>query len=507
MGVAIIAMGYDSSLYEKLLYRKQYILLPYTIKGPEGWKTYGVHKDRFVLHTHPELEMALAEDEKRRVVLLGYILDWQNPESGNLDILRMLLRENKDFDSFLEATYNLGGRFMLIYEDGECCRLYMDAAGQMEAFFYNGRKGLTCGAQLPIMNQYIGLEKNADKGVQEFYMSEDFIKSNMQWVGEDTIYSDVKEIRANFYLDIAEGKTVRYWPKEPLKKRSLGAASEMACWMLKGFMDAISRRSKLVMPVTAGWDSRLLLSASKNIRDRVTYYIIRAPWMDDDHVDIRVPRRLFEELGIPFKVINAGEEVDADFARAFRDSTAYPIESNLPGIYNVFYKQFPGMVNISSHVSETIRNYRGSIVSPSGKQFSTHIGYDGNNEYAARMCDVWLKKNSELAKEMNIDLLSLFYWEEGIRWDASHRTQADIAIEEYSPFSCRNLLTMMLSVNDSYRNRYNCTLYRRMIEIMWPEVLYEPINPSFKNNVKGFLVSMDKFYVANRFIKRLETKK
>lgn len=495
--------GYDKLLYERLIYRKQYIIMPYTIDGPSEWKTYGIRNDRLVLHVHPELEVTIADDEKRKIVLLGYVLDWQNPEYGNGDILRMLLRENRDFDSFIEATFSLGGRFVMIYEDDKCCRIYNDAAGQMELYYHKGSKGLACATQLPIMKRYMELEMNTDKGVQEFYESEDFANSLRQWVGEDTIYKATRRLSPNFYLDLIEGEVVRYWPLKPLRKRSRQASSEMACWMLKGFMNAISRRGKLIIPVTAGWDSRLVLAATKDIRDRVTYYIIKYPWMDDESKEMTIPRNMFEELGIPFKVLNPGAEADLDFSRAYMDNTAYPIAENIPGAYNIFYRMFNDRINITSQVSEVVRNYCGTIKSPNGKLFSTFIGYEGNNDYVVRMCDKWINKNSKLAKEMNIDLLSLFIWEEGLGWEASQRSQADIAIEEYSPFSCRNLLEMLLSVNDSYRNKYNCSLYRSMIEIMWPEVLGEPVKPSFKNTLNGALVSMDMLYSAKKIFKKL----
>jgi len=496
----------DNSEYKNLIYRKQFIIMPCKAEGPSGWKTCGICNERLVLHAHPDLQVTQIDDEKRRILLLGYMLDWQNPGLGNHDILSMLVSGNGDFKSFLEATFNLGGRFVIIYEDSTCSRLFHDATGQMEVYRYCGDKGVACAAQLPIMKKYLDLEDNTAEGVQEFYKSEDFKNAKMQWVGEDTIYKDTKELRPNFYLDLMDGSAVRYWPMEPLGLISVESASEMACRMLKGFLDAISRRSKVVLPVTAGWDSRLMLSATKDIRDRMTYYIIKFPGMDEDHVDIRVPKSLFEKIQVPFNVIDASGEVDDDFRRVFIENTAYPKLSNLPGVYNVFHKIFNDNVNISSQVSETVRNYRGTIKSPSGRLFSTRVGYDGNNKYAARMCDIWLEQNAGVAKEMNIDLLALFTWEEGMSWEASHRSETNISIEEYAPFSCRNLLTVMLSVNDSYRNKYNCTLYRKMMEMMWPEVLYEPINPSLRNNVKGFLISMDKFYATKKLIKNVDWK-
>ena len=489
--------------YKKLLYRKQFLLTSRDIEGLYSWKRHEICNGEKKLYVHPDLDCTVIEQGHRRLVFLGYIFDWQNPEYGNDKILGRIFEENEYFDDLLRATFEYSGRFAAIYEDEDICSMFHDAGGQREVYYHVGENGVSCASQLPIMEKFLEVEQTDNEQALALYGSDAFIRSKKQWVGEETIYKGVKALRPNFYLDISGGKAVRYWPKEPLEGRSLEWASEKGARMLKGFLKAANMRNNIMMPVTAGWDSRMLLAASRDISDEVKYFIIKFPWMDKSHEDIAVPKRLMSRLGKSFEIVESGENVDEGFQDVFCQNTAYCRTENLVGIYNVFYKKYPEYMSISSHVSEVIRNYRGSIKSPNGKAFSIEVGYKEGNDYAEKMCQAWIDKNIQFTREMNIDPFVLFYWEEGLIWEASHRTETDIAIEEYCPFSCRTLLEMFASVDHSYRNKYTCPLYKRIMEKLWPHVVSEPINPSFKNTVKGILVSMDWFYMVKRFMRKL----
>ena len=54
--------------------------------------------------------------------------------------------------------------------------------------------------------------------------------------------------------------------------------------ILKGFIEAISKRNKIKMAVTAGYDSRVLFLASLGVKCK--YYVSRHTNMNDKHHDI-----------------------------------------------------------------------------------------------------------------------------------------------------------------------------------------------------------------------------
>ena len=495
--------------YDKLLFRKQFMLTAKKIEGLPGWKRYNVCFGQKTLYVHPDLEVSVEEGHGKRVILLGYMLDWQSPNQGNGDIIRRILMHSKDFMGFVESTYDIGGRFAVIYEDEHGCNMFHDAGGQREVYYHLGEHGISCAAQLPILASFLDVTQNTGAGIQELYHSDVFLDFKKQWVGEDTIYKATKSLRPNHYISVESGEVKRYWPLKPLGKVGIEYAVENASEMLEGFLKAAALRKGLLIPVTAGWDSRILLAASREIRDKVMYYVIKFPHMEYSHMDIEIPRRLLEKLGLEFHVIEAPEHVDERFAEIFRSNTAYCKEENLAGIYNVFFEKFPERINVSSQVSEVIRSYRGNTKKYRDEFYSTCVAYGGrdeyyNNEYVKRTSGKWIEDNMGLSQDMNVDPFSLFYWEAWLGWEASQRSETDIATEEYTPFSCRRLMAMLLSVKPSYRNKYSCGLYKRLMEKMWPQVLLEPINPSIKRNIKGMLVALDMLYPARKVFRRMK---
>jgi len=498
--------------YNRLVFRRQFLLTAKKIDGLADWNRHSVCSGEKILYVHPDLEVTVEETEGRRVVLMGFLLDWQNPELGNADIIRRLLEESEDFMGIVESTYELGGRFAIIYEDDLGCRIFHDAGGQREVYYHLGKHGVSCASNLPIIKAYLDAVENPDEDIQKLYNSQVFLRFKKQWVGAETIYKDTRYLKPNHALDVKSGEVNRYWPLAPLESKPVDEVVEKASDMLKGFMKAASLRKKIMLPVTAGWDSRLLLAASREISDSVIYFVIKFLRTGDEqmnYMDVEIPRRLLEKLGLEFHVIEASKDVDERFGRIFMENTAYSKESILPGIYKVFYCMFPDNLNISSHISEVIRNYKGDCKKHREKFYETCVEYDYkgdyyDNKYVKRTCENWIKEQLNFSEKMNIYPPSLMYWEEWLGWEASHRSETDIAIEEYAIMSCRNLMALLLSVPKEERNAYDCSLYKKLMKHMWPEVLLEPINPSFKRHVKGALVSTDWYYKMRTIFKNMK---
>jgi hypothetical protein len=61
-------------------------------------------------------------------------------------------------------------------------------------------------------------------------------------------------------------------------------------------MKAAHIRFKLALSITAGYDTRLLLAASKEISKDIMIYSQMTPGMDEKHYDIWVPVALLSDL-------------------------------------------------------------------------------------------------------------------------------------------------------------------------------------------------------------------
>ena len=100
----------------------------------------------------------------------------------------------------------------------------------------------------------------------------------------------------------------------------------------------------------------------------------------------------------------------------------------------------------------------------------------GNNEFAVRHFSEWLQ---DTADPYNVPVLDLLAWEHLFgSWLAAVQMEYDYAWRDFfTPFSCRALLLCLLSTDERYRTRPEFSAFRKLIEMMWPELLDEPFNP------------------------------
>ena len=112
----------------------------------------------------------------------------------------------------------------------------------------------------------------------------------------------------NKYIDLLLKKIVRYWPVKESeikpKKIPIDDVVNICSQMIQGFLESANKRYKLMIPVTAGNESRLLLAASKNIKNDVFYYINKTKDMSDSHNDIRIPKKLLGKINLKFHIID-----------------------------------------------------------------------------------------------------------------------------------------------------------------------------------------------------------
>ncbi|WFO15294.1 hypothetical protein M601_015900 [Cellulophaga baltica 4] len=99
-------------------------------------------------------------------------------------------------------------------------------------------------------------------------------------------------------------------------------------------------------------------------------------------------------------------------------------------------------------------------------------------------------KDSNTNKGYNI--LDLFHWEVSTgSWQSQSQLEWDLVHDTFTPFNNRELLDLMLHIDTKYRSKPNYTLYKDTMNMLWPEVLLEPINPlDTKSEVKQLLKSI-----------------
>lgn len=115
------------------------------------------------------------------------------------------------------------------------------------------------------------------------------------------------------------------------------------------------------------------------------------------------------------------------------------------------------------------------------------------------LVDKWLKEKKDFARDKNLDLMKLFYWEMRMpNWGSQYQQEADLAMEEFAPFNNREIILRLLdlSKNKDYKDVFDDIIY-----YLAPKLLAFPINP---RNKKEKLMDMVKNNVSKRSWERIK---
>lgn len=477
-------------LQDKLLFRRQFILSSQEFEPFEQWNHIELDHG-FFLSAHPDLALTVVKNNKFKLILLGFILDPFSPEMSNRDILDDLVSRIDGWDGLISNKEKYSGRWVMIYQDDTRINLLHDPCGQRQVYYHLRGEGIICGSDTAIINYFFHLQPDPSPELKKFITSDSFRLNENKWIGDGTVYLYTKHLMPNYYLNLLERKTTRYWPTVPLKPIGLYEGVKAGSDILVGTLQAASKRQKLAVAVTAGWDSRILLAASKSIRKEITYYVSVNGADYENDPDFYVPYNLFRKLGLPFNIQECNEvfpdELEKIYLKNIKAARLHLKKSKF------IYKHLLESQNktiINGNACEIFRiipylrpiRYRKHTAVHLAKEFLA----SPDLPYVEYHLDSWLQNMSLLCTKNHLDLYGMINWEQRIgNWGALYPAEQDIAVDQLSPFNNRLLIRLMMSVDLKYRIFPNYLLFKNMIKSLWPELLSEPINPkTFRGSLR-----------------------
>jgi hypothetical protein len=466
------------TLMDRLLYRRQFLLTRNPIEKLDDWNRLQV--GQYCLHVHPDLQLTVVKDSTKTLTLLGYLFDPDRYQSSNQEILQNILDVTEDFGSFILALKAYVGRYAVFYQDRVSLTLVQDALALREVYYCLRENEIVCGSQPNLLVNFSQpkIKESSDPEVLDFVQNHlPHIRRGRLWVGDGTPFDEIKHLLPNHYLDLQRMESLRYWPNSQLQKIELDEAVPKCASFLQGALKAAALRYPLMLAVTSGEDSRSLLAASKEISDSVYFFINKHNNLTEQNPDIKVPKELFGRIGIPFNVHNYSREVPEEFKQIFLKNTFYAEERLLPVIYNVYHKQHNEKLNVLG-VGEVGRTKFFDAPKNMSPYYLAYMLRYRKSAYAVSQCALWLNETKSIARQFQLNIMTLFWWEVLIgNWGAVGNSESDIAIEEFDPFASHYLYEIFLSVDAKYRTFKNNILFRELIKFMWPQLLDMPFNP------------------------------
>ena len=477
-------------IYDNLLYRRQYFIGPKFVDRFKLWNKIKIGKNLHIT-AHPDLTVTTVKNGETELALLGFMFDSDHYKANNNDILNDIITDNNSFEEVVKATNRYAGRWILIYTKQNENKLFHDPAGLRQIFYTNYKSDIWCSAQPHILAELLDKQENQNEDLIEFYSSKQYQAYERNWIGNETIYNDIYHLYPNHYLDLNGGEYTRYWPNQAFVESSLKDVANTSNKILTRLLKAANFRHNLAQAVTSGWDTRLLLAASKNIKKDVYYYVQQLSNLGDNHADIRVPKKLMSQLGLEFHVLDCND-YSSEFDDLHKNNlSTFQSEIKKKQHYN-FFCEFQGKLNISGNGNPLIKIALPRIDEINPYTLARLVGFH-NQKYAVDNIRKWLNQALPYADKHNIHIVTLFYWE--IRfgnWAPMYNAELDLSIEEFAPFNCRQLINLILGLDDKYRIPSNMLLYQEMIKSLWPEVLSKPVNPG-----RNTIYKKTKIFVIN----------
>jgi hypothetical protein len=456
---------------------RQFLFVGKDVSHFSNWKRCETAKG--VIYHQPDLSVCQLRAPNLTISLIGYAIDPFEPTRTDAMIVgRLAVKAASSLEELLLSAAALAGRWALLVESDRYEVMLHDPCGLRQIFYSDTRHAVSfCASQAVTAAKVFALrfDPAAIEGLSRVQPSRD---NEYWWPGDSTQFEGVKCLLPNHFLDLRTRIPQRFSSVGP-GRRSVSDAAREAADLLKRLIDGAASRYSLALPLTAGWDSRSLLAACKSSDARPHCYTLRMPGMLETHQDIRIAKALASRLGRSHQVIDCSQEPSREFLDLYRASVD-PAHDEAAAMAYALARTYPiGSVSISGHASEIARCFYHPTprYAPIDAADLAELTNMQSTEFVLREFGKWLHDARPAARQTGIDVLDLFYWEQRVgRWAANGQAQWDCIHERFTPFSCRPLLYLLLSVEPKFR-RYDYYLYTKMIQNLAPEVLAEPINP------------------------------
>ncbi|MBN1417103.1 MAG: hypothetical protein JW973_18550 [Bacteroidales bacterium] len=466
---------------ERLKFRRQYVLTPLTIECPFMHNKMNI-TSKYLLYAHVDLLLTEYCKDDLKLLLLGDLFDSEDPKKDNNQILKDLAEH--DFEQFLDVFSNYCGRYVLIYSRQNRLIVLHDAMAARKVFYCDRNNDLWIASQPFVLANVLNLSKTNNPSKIKYYHSKEYHRLSNANVGDTTYFDEIKQLIPNHYLDVNDHKIIRYWPVKKMESLSLTDAARKCSKMIKGNIESIVSRYDVMIPFTAGKDSRTLFAASRDVKDKIYFYLNKHAGISDKKPDVYIPKKLLAEAGLDHHIVDTHIPVDEDFEKVYYENNPFASRFFLPVIYN-YYINFSEKVNLPGNCAANGLSYYYSFRKRTAEteDLVNIIGlkrFGFAREYYAE----WLAKCADICRDYNISIISLFYWEERLTNGLLQiQLDKDIAQEEFNPFNSRKLISYYLSVNPAYIVPPYYIFYKEIIRQLWPDVLKVPINPSLRNSL------------------------
>jgi hypothetical protein len=428
----------------------------------------------WILHWHPRLPVTeIRSNVGIRVGwLMGLALGTEGLALPPVWHLSFDCDEVAAADRFESELDSLGGRFAAVFLTSRTKRFYLDASGSLATVYCQDHQAIASSCNLipeiGDMQQDLVLVRAFELAQRDGYFPFGL-----------TPWFHITRLLPNHYLDLSSWTAERHWPKSRMGNctGSLEETVRDIAALIEAFISGVAKLAPLQIPLTAGYDSRVLLACSRPSLPSICFTTTAIPDFSA-RVDCASARRIAKRFDLDYAVTT------------WRDATSEEIEKWLYRTGNCVVDR----ITRGAGTDEQLDLTRIALLGISGEIGRGYYWQPDDFPSRPLSCDELLRRFhfpavdvvlQEAADWMNrlpasdlLEQLDLFAIEQRLGcWAGPSMYGPTRARFVTYPFNSRRIFEKMLSLPHNYRREER--LPKDLIRLKWPELLEFPFNEPF----------------------------
>jgi hypothetical protein len=259
---------------------------------PSGWRHRRIGEWRLVHHpTLPRIPVA-RWDGAEIGVLLGYPIT----EEGRLLQAGDRFSSSQDGPAFRRDLETLGGRFVGVLLESQSPQALPDPFGTLSTVFAPELGTL---ASTPSLIPYGPETRYREALVRRLQLP----ASNAMYPFSLTPRHGIRRLLPNHALDLTRWESIRVWPEKRMEgTTSLPEAVATVSRVARTNIRGVSEAYPCYLPLTGGWDSRILLACSRRLDVDLVAYTLALPDYRAS-IDVEIARALARQARIPHQTV------------------------------------------------------------------------------------------------------------------------------------------------------------------------------------------------------------
>ncbi|WP_180074645.1 hypothetical protein [Acinetobacter sp. YH12116] len=453
-----------------------------------------------VLHQHIDDTM---------VVVVGLCVDaYKKLERAQIPnyILSLIDSNDKSSISILAAnTSRFAGKYIILLKNKTGLFMIGDATSSLPIYYSDVENSVYASSSEHLLATHIGFSKSTSST-----KIQSLAAANMPLPYNLSHYENLLFLLPNHLVNITTKEVMRYSTKVSIPEyKNEVEVLERTKLLINNITEEYAKYYKLVCPLTAGTDSRVVLSFLHNVNKQTECYTLKFDNTSDTSDELVVPKKICKALGINHSTIEVLESSKSNIDSAY----------SIIGRNNITEQRLNLSLTLREKFDQDNAIIYGDIIDQIGKSgtFGDTPNIFATNSYLNTKTHSFSKRNFEVTKtyinklKKEVNYSSVYdYFALEIRcgrW-ASQNSEVNnsLGVNMLNIFNNTEVIMLWMTLNRT--NRKNLVVHKYFLKNQLPTLDAYPFNPDskvkkIKNNKYLYaLASYIKFYYQKNKIRK-----